>query len=115
MIVADRPQTIAGVGARYAVYVAGISSLGLVPMASVVVPLWAIEIGTPPVLMGLALGARSLLLVFFSIHGGALIDRLGTRRISILAAATAAIVAPLYPVMPTVAALIVLQLILGLA
>ena len=74
---ADRPQTVAGVGARYAVYVAGISSLGLVPMASVVVPLWAIEIGTPPVLMGLALGARSLLLVFFSIHGGALIGRLG--------------------------------------
>lgn len=110
---ADRPQTVAGVGARYAVYVAGISSLGLVPMASVVVPLWAIEIGTPPVLMGLALGARSLLLVFFSIHGGALIDRLGTRRISIVAAGTAATIAPLYPILPTVAALIVLQLIFG--
>jgi MFS family permease len=64
--------------------------------------------------MGLALGARSLLLVFFSIHGGALIDRLGTRRMSILAAGTAAIVAPLYPVLPTVAALIALQLVLGL-
>ena len=75
----------AGAGARAAVYVAGISGLGIVPMASVVVPLWAVEIGTPPVLLGLALGARSLLLVFFSIHGGALIDRLGTRRMSLLA------------------------------
>ncbi len=73
----DVPRTTAGAGARYAVYVAGISSLGIVPMASVVVPLWAVDIGTPPVLMGLALGARSLVLVFFSIHGGALIDRLG--------------------------------------
>ncbi len=110
---ADRLQTTAGAGARYAVYVAGISSLGIVPMSSVVVPLWAVDIGTPPVLMGLALGARSLLLVFFSIHGGALIDRLGTRRMSILAAGTAALVAPLYPVLPTVAALIALQLVLG--
>ena len=110
---ADRPQTTFGVGARYAVYVAGISSLGIVPMSSVVVPLWAVDIGTPPVLMGLALGARSLLLVFFSIHGGALIDRLGTRRMSIIASGTAAIVAPLYPVLPTVVALIALQLVLG--
>ncbi len=110
---ADRPETTSGTGGRYAVYVAGISSLGIVPMSSVAVPLWAIDIGTPPVLMGLALGARSLLLVFFSIHGGALIDRLGTRRISIIAALTATITAPLYPLLPTVAALIGLQLILG--
>ena len=112
---ADRPRTTIGVSARYALYVAGISSLGIVPMSSVVVPLWAVDIGTPPVLMGLALGARSLLLVFFSIHGGALIDRLGTRKMSILSAGAAAIVAPLYPVLPTVAALIALQLILGFA
>ena len=115
---AGEPGTPAGVGggagARAAVYVAGISGLGIVPMASVVVPLWAVEIGTPPVLLGLALGARSLLLVFFSIHGGALIDRLGTRRMSLLAAGTAAIVAPLYPILPTVWALIMLQLVLGL-
>jgi MFS family permease len=113
--VADRPPTTAGAGALFAVYVAGISGLGIVPMSSVVVPLWAVDIGTAPVMMGLALGARSLLLVFFSIHGGALIDRMGTRRMYILAAGTAAIVAPLYPVLPTVAALITLQLILGLA
>lgn len=111
----DRPRTTVSAGARYAVHVAGISSLGIVPMSSVVVPLWAVDIGTPPVLMGLALGARSLLLVFFSIHGGALIDRLGTRRMSILAAGTTAIVAPLYPILPTVAALIALQLVLGFA
>ncbi|NQU72952.1 MAG: MFS transporter [Rhodospirillales bacterium] len=98
---------------RAKIYVAGFFALAIVPMSTVAVPLWSLELGAPPFLIGLAVGARALLSVLFSIHGGALMDRLGARRIMIVSALTIVLVGPLYPFMSSIEAVIGLQVILG--
>lgn len=98
---------------RAKIYVAGFFGLAIVPMSTVAVPLWALELGAAPFMIGLAIGARALLSVLFSIHGGALMDRLGARRIMIVSALVIAVVGPLYPFLPWIEAVIGLQIILG--
>ncbi|NQU71903.1 MAG: hypothetical protein HQ514_15220, partial [Rhodospirillales bacterium] len=52
-------------------------------MISVVMPLWALQLGASPLLIGVIVSARQVLVVTMSIHGGALIDRYGPRRMII--------------------------------
>ena len=66
-------------------------------------------------MIGLVLGARAALPVVLSIPGGALMDRLGVNRIAAAAAISTAVLFPLYPALPSVAVLIVLQLLTGFA
>lgn len=84
-------------------------------MTSLIVPLWALSLGASPVLIGVAVASRSVLPFFLSIHGGALMDRLGTRRLMLIFTAAGAVLSLLYPMLPTVAALIALQLVVGWA
>ena len=102
-------------GSRAAIFAVGFFGLGFVPMMTVAVPLWALDIGATPFMIGLVLGARAALSVVFSIPGGALMDRLGINRIAAAAALSAALLFPLYPALPSVAVLIVLQLLTGFA
>ena len=102
-------------GAHAAIFAVGFFGLGFVPMMTVAVPLWAVEIGATPFMIGLVLGARAALSVVLSIPGGALMDRLGINRIAAAAAIAAAVLFPLYPAFPSVAVLIVLQLLTGFA
>jgi len=101
--------------AEAACYATAFFSLGLVPTMWLVVPLWALELGASPVEIGLAVGARSLLPMLFSIHGGVVMDRLGVRRVMFWLAGACILLIPLYPLMPWVPALLVLQLLFGLA
>ena len=84
-------------------------------MMTVAVPLWALDIGATPFMIGLVLGARAALSAVLSIPGGALMDRLGVNRIAAAAAIATALLIPLYPAFPSVAVLIVLQLLTGFA
>lgn len=95
-------------------YMAAFLSISLQPMANVVVPLWALSLGVPPLLFGIAMGARSLLPFLFSIHGGVLIDRLGTRRVMIFCAAGCAALSLFYPALPWIGPLIALQIFVGM-
>ena len=45
-------------------------------------------------------GARSLLAVFLSIHVGVLMDRFGTRRVTLFFVWTAMALAPVFPLLP---------------
>jgi DHA1 family inner membrane transport protein len=99
----------------YAVYATAFFSLSLVPMTSLVVPLWALYLGATPVMIGIVVAARSVLPLFLSIHGGAMMDRLGTRRLMLIFTAAGAVLTLLYPVLPYLSALIALQLLLGWA
>ena len=81
----------------------------------VVVPLWMISIDASPFMIGVAIGARSLLPVLLSIAGGAAMDRLGVRRISLFFALLGLVTTALFPLLPWVWAVIVLQIIGGLA
>lgn len=102
-------------GAHGKTYIAGVFGLAIVPMTTVAVPLWALQLDAAPFMIGIALGARAALSVAFSIHGGALMDRIGTRPIMIWCGLAVAILAPLYPFLPWIAAVILLQLAVGFA
>ena len=98
-----------------AVYVCGALNHSMGMMVAVIMPLWLIELKASAVMIGVALGARHFLPLFLSIHGGALMDRFGTRRIMLWFALVSAIVPILFPAMPWVWAVILLQMIVGLA
>ena len=51
---------------------------------SVTVPLWAVMLGATPAEIGIMIGARSFLPFLLAIHGGVLMDRLGTRRMMLI-------------------------------
>jgi len=98
-----------------ALYGTSFFSLSIVPMASLVVPLWALALGASPLWIGIAIGARSLLPMLLSIHGGVLMDRLGTRRVMLFFAVVTLVAFPLYPLFPSLYALVLLQLVTGLS
>lgn len=98
-----------------ACYSAGFLSLGLVPMQAIAIPLWAVELGATPSMLGLAVGMRSLGPLLFAIHGGALIDQLGARTVTLWTGAVCAASSALYPLLPFTIALLALQFIFGLA
>jgi MFS family permease len=98
-----------------ALYGTSFFSLSIVPMSSLVVPLWALDLGASPLWIGIAVGARSLLPMLLSIHGGVLMDRLGTRRVMLFFALLTLVAFPLYPLLPSLTALVALQLVTGLS
>jgi len=84
-------------------------------MLSVVVPLYAVAVGLNAAQIGMIVAARSLLPALLSIHGGILMDELGTRRVLIWVAAASIAVPLLIPLSGWFTALLALQLLLGLA
>lgn len=96
------------------VYGVGIFATAIYYTSMVLVPLQATLLGASPFLLGIVFAARHFLPLLLGIHAGALMDRLGTRRV-VLAVATLGVAVPLlYPAAPWVGALIVCQLFAGL-
>jgi len=89
--------------------------MGQAELLTLAVPLWALLQGASPTQIGTLVGARSLLTFFLAIHGGALMDRLGTRRILMFFAGATAAVAASYPFLPWFPAMVVMQMLVGLA
>ena len=110
--VEDRPAIPAR--AIHATYGLGFSANAVTTMLKVVVPLWAIQLNLSATEIGFAIGMSALMPFLLSIHGGVLMDKLGTRRVTFAYAVTTALVCPLYPIFPTFAALVLFQLITGL-
>ena len=81
---------------------------------TVAVPLWALMLGATPAEIGIMIGARSVLPFFLAIHGGVLMDRLGTRRMMLIFTLFSAALVPLYPLSPWFPALVALQMMTGL-
>lgn len=98
----------------YATYGVGLTANSVAMMLKVVFPLWAIYLHMSPAQIGFAVAANAFLPFLLSIHGGVLMDRLGVRRVTLVYVIITAIATPLYPLMPSFAAVIVLQLITGL-
>ncbi len=96
------------------IYGTSFFALSTVPMASVVVSLFAVKLGASPLWIGIAVAARSFLPMLLSIHGGVLMDRLGTRRLMLWFSIITLLLFPLYPAMPWIWAMVLLQLITGL-
>ena len=98
-----------------AVYGAAMIYFGGSWMSALVVPLYLKQLGVPNYEIGIVIGARAFLTLLLSIHGGALMDRLGTRRVMIGFGIVSIFVPLLYPLAPWVPVLIGLQMIGGLA
>lgn len=96
-------------------YAIGLFSMGQSEMLTMVVPLWAVYQGVPAAGIGILIGAKSLLTFFLAIHGGALVDRLGARRVMLFFAVTMGSLAALYPAMPWFPAMVGLQMLIGYA
>ena len=84
-------------------------------MLSVIVPLYGVAVGLNAAQIGLIVAARSVLPALLSIHGGILMDQLGTRRVLQWVAAASLALPLLYPLSGWFAVLVALQLLLGLA
>ncbi|MEE8515512.1 MAG: MFS transporter [Alphaproteobacteria bacterium] len=104
------PWTVQG-----AVYGAGLFSNSMTHMVSVLVPLWVLSFETSALLVGIALGSRHILPVLFSIHGGALMDRLGIRRVMIGFAILGIAVPLIFPFFPYLWAVVILQMLSGIS
>ena len=99
--------------ALYTAYASGGANNAVNMMLRVVVPLWALQLGMSPSMIGIAIGAGGVLPFLLSIHGGVLMDRFGTRRVNVILTLLGTIAMALYPLLPIASALIVLQMITG--
>lgn len=93
----------------------GLFSMGQAELLTMVVPLWAVLQGASPAEIGVLVSARSALTFFLAIHGGALMDRLGTRRVLMFFALATAGLAAIYPLLPWLPIMILLQMLIGFA
>lgn len=98
-----------------AIHGVALFNFSMVAMSSAIVPLWVAQLTGSMTMMGIALGSRHFLTLVLSIHGGVLMDRLGTRRVMIAFAFSGMIAPLLYPVSTTVWLLILLQMIAGVS
>ena len=97
------------------IYGAGVFSNSNVTISSIIVPLWAVYLEMSPGIIGVLLGIRHLPGLLFAIHGGVLLDRLGARPVMIFFAGIAVVVPLLFPVLPSVWAILILQMVWGFA
>ncbi|MDB3953242.1 MFS transporter [Alphaproteobacteria bacterium] len=95
-------------------YGVGLFSGGQWDMLGILIPLFAVFIGLDPSEIGLVVAARSILPVVFSIHGGVLMDRFGTRNAAFWLALATATLPLLYPISSIFGTLFLLQLFTGL-
>ena len=98
-----------------AVYGVGLFSTSIYYIGSVIIPLYVYTMNPSPLLFGLMFSVPHLLPLVLSIHGGAMMDRLGARQVMVAIAALGAVVPLLYPVAPTIWVLMLLQMLLGLS
>ena len=94
-------------------YVAGPFAQGYTEVYNFLIPLYGLSLGMSAGKIGMLVGARSLLAVFLSIHVGVLMDRFGTRRVTLFFVWTAMALAPIFPLLRSFWPLLLLQIVNG--
>jgi MFS family permease len=98
-----------------AVYGIGLFSTSIFHIGAVIIPLYVATMSPSPVMFGLVFSAAHFLPLFLSIHTGAMMDRLGARRVMLVCTAIGAIVPLFYPAFPWIWALVFFQMFFGLS
>src|SRR6516165_4979948 len=98
-----------------ALFVAGPLSMGHVDFYTFLIPLYGLSLGLGAAEIGVLVGARSIVGLFLSIQIGVLMDRFGTRRVTLFFVWTAMALAPLFPLAAGFWTLLLVQLINGAA
>src|SRR5467141_5414576 len=93
------------------IYAAGLFAMGYTEFYNFLIPLYGLSLGMSAGAIGMLVGGRSLLAVFLSIHVGVLMDRSGTRRVTLFFVWTAMAMAPLFPLVPWFWALLLVQVL----
>src|ERR1700722_5284516 len=95
------------------IYVAGLFAMGYTDFYIFLIPLYGLSLGMSASQIGMLVGGRSLLAVFLSIHVGVLMDKFGTRRVTLFFVWSAIALAPVFPLLPWFWPLLLLQLVNG--
>ena len=90
------------------IYGAGVFSNSNVTISSIIVPLWAVYLEMSPGIIGVLLGIRHLPGLLFAIHGG-VAGSFRRKAGNDLLAGIAVVVPLLFPVLPSVWAILILQ------
>jgi MFS family permease len=106
----DRPTGLANPGPIYTV---GLFGMGYTDFYMFLIPLYALSLGMNASQVGMLVGGRSILAVFLSIHVGVLMDRYGTRRVTLFFVWTAIALAPVFPLLPWFWPLLIVQIVNG--
>jgi MFS family permease len=106
----DRPIALHNPGA---LYVTGLFAMGYTDFYIFLIPLYGLSLGFDAAQIGMLVGGRSLLAVFLSIHIGVLMDRFGTRRVTLFFVWMAMGLAPVFPLLPWFWPLLLLQIVNG--
>jgi MFS family permease len=96
-------------------YIAGPFSMGYVDFYTFLIPLYGLSLGFDASEVGILVGARSVVAMFLAIHIGVLMDRFGTRKVTLFFVWAGMTLAPLFPLLPWFWPLLVLQLVNGAA
>jgi len=97
------------------IYASGFFNGNVYFLTGLLIPLWAAIVVKEPVLIGLVVAARQVLPVALSIHGGALMDRFGARRVMLVFGAIGVAAMAGFPFFPFLSAILALQMLSGLA
>jgi len=89
--------------------------MGYVDFYTFLIPLYGLSQGLDASEIGILVGARSILALFLSIHIGVLMDRFGTRRVTLFFVWTGMALSPLFPLVHGFWPLLLLQLVNGAA
>src|SRR5713101_5806797 len=98
-----------------AIYATGLLGMGYTDLYIFLIPLYALSLGMSAGEVGLLAGGRHLLALFLSIHVGVLMDRFGTRRVTLFFVWTAIALAPVFPLLTWFWPLLLLQIVNGAA
>jgi MFS family permease len=95
------------------VYGAGMFSNSMSDVGSVILPIWLAGLGASPATIGLVIGARHILPFFFAIHGGALMDRLGAKRVMAITTLVSGLMIVTLPLQTAIPFIVIVQMING--
>jgi MFS family permease len=109
----ETPARPSGLSNPAAIYVVGLFGMGYTDFYIFLIPLYGLSLGMSASEIGMLVGGRSLLAVFLSIHIGVLMDRFGTRRVTLFFVWSAIVLAPVFPLLPWFWPLLLLQLVNG--
>src|SRR5258708_12079293 len=96
-----------------AIYATGLLGMGYTDLYIFLVPVYALALGMRGGEGGMLAGGRHLLPLFLSIHVGVLMDRFGTRRVTLFFVWTAIALSPVFPLVPSFWPLMLLQIVNG--
>src|SRR5580700_7419443 len=109
----ETPARPLGLRNPAAIYATGLFGMGYTDLYIFLIPLYGLSLGMSAGAIGMLVGARHFLALFLSIHVGVLMDRFGTRRVTLFFVWTAIALAPAFPLLTRFWPLLLLQIVNG--